>query len=149
MIPIAGLMGYGGKATLKDARRITAIQMLDKTMRSLLSEPFNEIPIGNNIVKSFNNITLGDVSVPNGVVYSVKLTSQHINTAFDYKTVNVHTEKFNDTNPLSTDFGSDETLTLNDSVLKLSLTVSWTEEKSKEVQVSAITFRANFSRRTI
>ncbi|MDD2624087.1 MAG: hypothetical protein PHQ02_04635 [Candidatus Riflebacteria bacterium] len=149
MIPIAGLMGYGGKATLKDARRITAIQMLDKTMRSLLSEPFNEIPRGNNIVKSFNNISLGDVKASNGVTYSVKLTSQYMTTSFDYKPVNVHTATFNEASPKPADFASVESLTLTDSILRLSLTISWTEEKSKVVQVSALTYRANFSRRTL
>ena len=28
MIPVASIMGYGGRATVKDARRIAAIQLL-------------------------------------------------------------------------------------------------------------------------
>ncbi|HOY65723.1 MAG TPA: prepilin-type N-terminal cleavage/methylation domain-containing protein, partial [Candidatus Ozemobacteraceae bacterium] len=69
MIPIASLMGYGGKATLKDNRHIVGIQVLQQTATLLLQAPYRDIPVGTNLATyATQPILLGDVTGPNGTV---------------------------------------------------------------------------------
>ncbi|GAB4278169.1 MAG: hypothetical protein Kow0029_21350 [Candidatus Rifleibacteriota bacterium] len=149
MIPIASLMGYGGKATSKDARRIAAIQILDKTLRQILQEPFADIPVGKNIQVPFKNVRLGAVKSEQGQNYTVILNSSFVNpTNFAYCGVNVNRPSFKGDNPVAADFLAAETLTLSDVVLRVEVTVQWVEQGNLPVSVSAVTFRANFKRRT-
>lgn len=148
MIPIASVMGYGGRATSKDARRIAAIQLLDKTLRQLLQEPFDQIPVGNNIQAGFNSIKLGSVVSGQGATFTVILNSQYENpTDFSFCGIDVNGAAFNGNNPVVADFLPAENLSLNNVVLRLQILVQWTEQKTLPVSVSAITFRANFQRR--
>lgn len=90
MIPIASLMGYGGRATSKDARRIVAIQTLEKTLRQLLVEPYDEIPTGKALKKKFNNVELGTIVTPAGYQYEVELDSSYVSPVnFSYQPVKV------------------------------------------------------------
>ena len=149
MIPIASIMGYGGRATTKDARRIIAIQQLDKTLRRLLREPFPQIPLGANVQTGFNEVALGKITVEQGYSYNVSLKSEYVNpTVFTYQGVNVNRPTFKEDQPVAADFLAAENLTLNNVVLRLTVTVSWTEQGNLPVSVSAMTFRANLERRT-
>ncbi len=148
MIPIASLMGYGGRATSKDARRIVAIQTLEKTLRQLLVEPFDQIPVGKAIKKKFNNVELGTVVTPAGYQYEVELDSDYVSPLnFSYQAVKVNLPSFKADNPKATDFAPAETLSLTDCVLELQVKVTWKEQQALDVFVSAMTYRANFHRR--
>jgi hypothetical protein len=149
MIPIASIMGYGGRATSKDARRIVAIQLLDKTLRQLLQQSFDDIPVAKNVQTGFNGIRLGDVVAENGETYNLRLNSEFVNPArFAYQGVDVNRPKFNGSNPVAADFTAQENLVLNDVILRLELLVQWNEQKDLPVSVSAVTFRADFNRRS-
>lgn len=148
MIPIASIMGYGGRATSKDSRRIVAIQLLDKTLRQLLQEPFDQIPVGANVQASFNGVRLGNVVSDQGESYAVTLNSQYENPVnFSYCGLDVNRPTFQGDNPIADDFLPVEVLALNDVVLRLEVTVQWNEQTNLPVSVSAITYRANFQRR--
>lgn len=150
MIPIASIMGYGGRATTKDSRRIVAIQLLDKTLRKLLQEPFTQIPVGTGIQTGFNGISLGDVKTEQGNSYKIFLDSEFVNpTVFAYQGVDVNRPAFKADSPVSADFLAAENLTLNDVVLRLTVRVEWLEQGNLPVSVSALTFRADFERRTM
>lgn len=167
MIPISSLMGFGSKATIKDAKRIAAIQILDKTMRQILAEPYEELA---KITKSTEflldgpicdkRIALGTVyaeanpgKTGNGFEYNVELRTIYKPVTFKYKPVEVWQENFDDKRPKLSFFGKDETITLNNSVIELKLVVKWKEKlngkNEVESSVSAKSYRANFSRRTI
>lgn len=149
MIPVASIMGYGGSATMKDARRIAAIQLLDKTMRMLLQEEFGQIPVGNNIVVPFNSVVLGNVTAENGTAYTVVLDSEFVSPAdFAFQSVNVNSPTFKTDEPVAADFLPAETLSLNNCVMRIRITVRWLEQQNLPVEVSAISFRADFTRRT-
>lgn len=149
MIPVASLMGYGGRATGKDARRIAGIHILQKTVQQLLKEPFEDIPLGNNLETSFNEVSLGNVVSEQGNTYKVILSSQYVNPAtFNYRGINVNRSGFDEGNPLATDFLAAKNLVLNDVVIKLELKVEWLEQKDLPVSVSAVTYRADFERRS-
>ncbi len=148
MIPIASLMGYGGRATSKDARRIVAMQTLEKTLRQLLVEPYDEIPTGKALKKKFNNVELGTIVTPAGYQYEVELDSSYVSpVSFSYKPVKVNLPAFKADNPKDTDFAPAETLSLTDCVLELQVKVTWKEQQNLDVAVSAMTYRANFQRR--
>ena len=148
MIPISSLMGYGGRATSKDARRIVAIQTLERTLRQLLNEPFAEIPLGDAVKKSFNQVNLGTVTAPAGYQYEVELKSRYISPLnLSYQNVKVNLPAFKADNPQATDFAAAETLSLTNCVLELTVKVSWKEQQTLDVDVQALTYRANFQRR--
>lgn len=149
MIPIASLMGYGGRATSKDARRIVAIQTLDKTLRQLLNEPFTEIPVGSGIKKTFNKVELGTVKTQAGYEYDVEMSSRYISPVnFSYQNVKVNLPSFKPEAPLASDFAPVEILSLTNCVLELIVKVSWKEQQNLTVDVSAMTYRANYHRRS-
>jgi len=149
MIPIASLMGYGGRATSKDARRIVAIQTLDRTLRQLLNEPFTEIPVGNGIKKTFNKVELGTIKTQAGYEYDVELSSRYISpVTFSYQSVKVNLPSFKPDKPLASDFAPTETLSLTDCIIELVVKVSWKEQQTRTVDVSAMTYRANYHRRS-
>lgn len=148
MIPIASLMGYGGRATTKDARRIVAIQTLEKTLRQLLQEPFTEIPVGNTVKASFNGVDLGKIVSPAGYEYDVELSSKYVSPVnFSFQNVKVNLPAFKPEDPLAGDFSDSESLVLTDCILELVVKVSWKEQQTLPVDVSAMTYRANFQRR--
>lgn len=148
MIPIASLMGYGGRATSKDARRIVAIQTLEKTVRQLLQEPFTEIPLGKSVKASFNGVDLGKIVSPAGYEFEVELSSQYVSPVdFSFQNVKVNLPAFKPENPLPGDFSDPETISLANCVLELIVKVSWSEQKTLPVNISALTYRANFHRR--
>lgn len=148
MIPISSLMGYGGSATKKDARRITAIQLLDKTMREILQTEFKLIPVGNDIKTPFGATHLGTVTSSAGVEYTVSLSSNYISPAvFSFQNIRVNLPDFKPEEPKDTDFTGAETISLANCVKSLIVTVSWVEQQSIPVQVSAISYSADFARR--
>lgn len=148
MIPTASIMGYGGRATVKDARRIIAIQTLDKTMRQLLQEDYDVIPTGNGISTSFGIVTLGNITSQSGTEYIIILDSEYISPVhFAYQNVNVNLATFKTDEPEPGDFMAPETLTLNDCIKALKVTVRWNEQANIPVEVSAISYRADFARR--
>lgn len=149
MIPISSIMGYGGSATLKDARRIAAMQLLDKTMRVLLQEDFATIPVGNNLQASFGAVILGPVTAETGTTYSVILDSQFISPVnFAFQNVNVNSPAFKTDEPVAADFLTAENLSLTNCVMQVRITVRWMEQQNLPVEVSAISYRADFTRRT-
>ncbi|MFZ5951398.1 MAG: type IV pilus modification PilV family protein [Candidatus Rifleibacteriota bacterium] len=151
MIPIASIMGYGGRATSKDARRILAIQLLDKTLRQMLQTDYDKIPTGKNIQKGFEGIALGDVTSgqDQGYPFNISLDSEYVNPAnFKYRGVDVNRPTFKADSPVGDDFLPEETLSLNNVVIRLTVTVTWNEQQNLPVSVSAMTFRADFQRRT-
>ncbi len=148
MIPVASLMGYGGRATSKDARRIVAIQTLDKTLRQLLNEPFAEIPVGAGIKKTFNKVELGAIKTQAGYGYDVELSSRYISpVTFSYQSVKVNLPSFKPDAPLASDFAPTETISLTNCIIELIVKVSWKEQQNLTVDVSAMTYRANYHRR--
>lgn len=148
MIPIASLMGYGGRATSKDARRIVAIQTLEKTLKQLLQEPFTQIPVGDAVKTSFNGVDLGKIKTPSGYEYDVELKSKYVSpVSFSYQNVKVNLPSFKPDDPAAGDFDDAEALSLSDCVLELTVKVSWKEQQTLPVEVSAMTYRANFQRR--
>ncbi len=148
MIPIASLMGYGGRATSKDARRIVAIQTLEKTLKQLLNEPFAEIPIGDALKTTFNKVELGKIVTSAGYQYDVELKSRYVSPVnFSYQNVKVNLPSFKPDNPQATDFAPAETLSLTNCILELTVKVSWKEQQTLTVDVSAMTYRADFHRR--
>ncbi len=151
MIPIASIMGYGGRATSKDARRILAMQLLDKTLRQMLQADYDEIPIGKNIQNGFEGIALGDVTAgqDKGFSFNISLDSEYVNPVkFKYRGVGVNRPTFKADSPVGDDFLPEETISLNDVVIKLTVTVTWNEQQNLPVSVSAMTYRADFQRRT-
>ncbi len=119
MIPVASLMGYGGRATSKDARRIAALQILEKTLRQLLNEPFDQITIGAAIKKSFNKVELGTIIGPSGFSYEVQLASRFVSPVnFSYQNVKVNLPAFDPEKPKSTDFANPESLSLTNCVIE-------------------------------
>lgn len=148
MIPIASLMGYGGRATSKDARRIVAIQTLEKTLRQLLNEPFAEIPVGNALKTSFNKVELGTIVASAGYQYDVELSSRYVSPVnFSYQNVKVNLPSFKPDDPKATDFAPPEALSLTNCILELTVKVSWKEQQTVTVDVAAMTYRADFHRR--
>ncbi|MDD2997819.1 MAG: hypothetical protein PHV05_02085 [Candidatus Riflebacteria bacterium] len=148
MIPIASLMGYGGRATSKDARRIVAIQTLEKTLRQLLQEPFDQIPVGNAVKTSFNGVDLGNITSSAGYSYEVELSSKYVSPVdFAFQNVKVNLPTFDPGAPQASDFADKESLSLANCVIELIVKVTWNEQKNLPVEVSAMTYRANFRRR--
>ncbi|OGK06147.1 MAG: hypothetical protein A2W80_15425 [Candidatus Riflebacteria bacterium GWC2_50_8] len=149
MIPVASIMGYGGRATVKDARRIAAIQLLEKTMRVLLQEDFAAIPTGNSLQASFGNVVLGNITSDAGTVYTVSLDSEFISPAkFAFNGVNVNSPTFKTDEPAAEDFMTSETLSLNNCVKQVRITVRWMEQQTTPVEIAVISYRADFTRRT-
>lgn len=143
MIPVSSLMGYGGRATSKDARRIVAIQNLEKTMRQIMQAPYDDIPIAKNILKDFSGVNLGEITAPSGHKYSISMTSKLEELRFNYLCVDVNNSDF--TKKINKDFfTASETVTLASSAKEITIKVSWTENTSIPVEVSAVTYRANF-----
>ncbi len=149
MIPIASIMGYGGRATQKDARRIVAIQLLDRTMRNILQEDFGPIPIGNDIIAPFGAVVLGNITSEEGTIYSVILNSEFISPAdFAFQGINVNSPTFKSDEPVAADFLAAEDLTLDNCIKQVRVTIRWMEQQNLPVEVSAISYRADFTRRT-
>jgi len=149
MIPISSIMGYGGAATSKDARRIAAMQILDKTMRQILQEPYGIIPMGNGLQTSFGGVALGNVVSSNGTVYTVILNCEFESPAvFAYQGVKVNSPAFKTDDPESGDFLAAENLSLSDCVKSFQVIVRWTEQQTIPVEISAVSYRADFTRRS-
>lgn len=164
VVPISSLMGFGGKATTKDAKRIAAIQILDKTMRQILAQPFSEIA---NITKKTetkhnsnicdNKILLGTVysevnpgKSGNGFKFDVELRTIFKPVSFSYKPIEVWKEGFDEKKPKLKYFGNTETISLDKSVIELKLIVKWEENKNKVTNsISAKSYMADLSRKSI
>jgi hypothetical protein len=149
MIPIAHLIGFGGSATQKDNRQIHAIQVLERTMRLLLQQPFQDIPIGANLTAyATPPVQLGTVPGPHGATYQVFLTCENVSPIdFRFHPVNVNRPGFSEGAPLATDFQAMQTLRLNDCVKKLSVRIDWIEQGNRTISFQAVSFRANLDRR--
>ncbi len=148
MIPIASLMGYGGKATLKDNRHIVGIQVLQQTATLLLQAPYRDIPVGTNLATyATQPILLGDVTGPNGTVYRVLLTSELVPVSFSYYSVNVQNPGFSEAAPRPTDFLGPNTLNLTNCLKRLAIRVSWLEQGSARPEIHCVTYRADLNRR--
>lgn len=149
MIPISSIMGYGGAATSKDARRIAAIQTLDKTMRQILQEQYELIPVAADNQTSFSGVTLGNIVSDTGASYTVILDCQFVSpVVFAYQDVKVNSPSFKTDDPEAGDFLAAEDLTLNNCVKFVRVTVRWMEQQNIPVEVSAVSYRADFTRRT-
>ncbi|MBI3037721.1 type II secretion system protein [bacterium] len=149
MIPVSGIMGYGAKAVSKDARQIEAIQLLEKTVNLLLQQPFKDIPVGNNITNYSTapvNLCLGNIDGKKGGKYTVSMDCQIIPVTFSYQSVDVGDPTFDELNPPAGLF-SNENLTVSDSIKEIKVKIEWTEEKTKQVQFRALTYRADLNRR--
>ena len=166
MIPIANLMGYGAKATMKDARRIAAIQILDKTMRQLLAEDFKvfkensltnaDTPTTWDVPICDGRIKLGEVysnptptNPQNGFKYNVTLTTKFVPVTFSYKPIKVHDEGFNEAKPMPSNFeDTNDSISSDKDIVELTLTVSYEEHNKSKTPIAlpANSYRANFLR---
>ncbi|HEY9069887.1 MAG TPA: hypothetical protein VIV61_06485 [Candidatus Ozemobacteraceae bacterium] len=148
MLPIASLMGYGGRATLKDNRHIVGIQLLQQTATLLLQAPYRDIPTGTDLaVYATPPIALGNVTGPNGAVYRVLLTSELVPVSFSYYSVNVQNAGFSEAAPRPTDFVGPNTLNLANCLKRLTIRVSWQEQGTVRPEITCVTYRADLNRR--
>ncbi|MBP7632724.1 hypothetical protein KBA41_01040 [Candidatus Ozemobacteraceae bacterium] len=154
MFPIAGMMGYGIKGNQKDFRGIQAIQLAEAKLNKIMVLDFAQLPNGSEIT---TDITSGaQILVPLGSetigqdVFGAVLTSELINSAFDYYYVdlnNTNPSPYVATEPASWFFRAADTplsLTGTDRRLRrLRLRVEWLEPWGVVRNVELTTYKAD------
>lgn len=152
MIPIASVMGYGAKTTVKDFRTIEAIQFLQKTANMLLQEPYRNLPLNQATYASAYalnpGIPLGTAIKGRETTYAIEFTCVEVSPIeFSAYLINVSGATFDEGNPQATDFSGPVTQSFDHCVKRLQVRVMWVEPNGTPRQIDAITFRADLNRR--
>ncbi len=154
MIPIASMIGFGFKGTMKDYRNIVALQLLESTLNQVQSAEYDAIPDGNHtttlvLIATDTNarIPLGNIA-SGGYTFNVSLNVAAQDVTFSYQSVLYNQPGFNENNPATWQFSGVQTVSYNQAsglfarrVRRVEAIVNWTEPNTAPRTVRAVTFK--------
>jgi len=154
MIPIASMIGFGFRGTMKDYRNIVALQLLESTLNQVQSAAYDTIPEGTHtttlsLVATDTNarIPLGTIA-SGGYTFNVSLNVTGENVTFSYQSVQYNLAGFDEDNPATWQFSGVQTVSYNQAsglfarrVRRVVAIVDWTEPNAAPRTVRAVTFK--------
>jgi Tfp pilus assembly protein PilV len=148
LLPIAGIMGQGLKATSKDYRMLEGIQLLESNAQAVLKSAFDGIPVGNNqttlsaAVLATAPLRLGTVSGKHGTTYNASLDCQTVAVSFSARPVKVYAANFVATCPVAAHFEDTRSYSFGNLVKRITLRVQWQEPQGPQRTLTVVTFLA-------
>jgi len=150
MIPIAAMIGFGHRGTSKDFRNLTAIQLLEGTMRQVLVADYDHVPIGNLT----SPVDLGTFTLPLGTVasssanYDISLRVTGESVTFAYQPIRIDLNTFVASDAATWEFDSSTDITFDNSstmnayrVKRVIGQVTWNEpERNQQRSIRMLTF---------
>lgn len=150
MIPIAAMIGFGHRGTSKDFRNLTAIHLLEGTMRQVLAAEYDRIPIGTLA----SPVDLGTFTLPLGTIassaanYDLSLVVTGESVSFAYQPIRVDLNTFVASDAATWAFDSPVSIDFNNSsavnpfrVKRVVGEVTWNEpEINQQRSIKMMTF---------
>ena len=155
LIPIASMIGFGFKGTMKDYRNLTALQLLESTMNQVLAADYDRIPPGSQTSTLALDATDACAILPLGLVasagyaFTVSLGVTDVNMTFSYQPLNYEAVGYIASNPATWQFDPVQTISLNQAsglyarrVRRVVGVVEWNEPNAGILRsVRAVTFK--------
>ncbi|MBU1105613.1 MAG: hypothetical protein KKB51_03010 [Candidatus Riflebacteria bacterium] len=150
MIPIAAMIGFGHRGTSKDFRNLTAIQLLEGTMRQVLVAEYDRVPIGNLTAP----VDLGTFTLPLGTIasssanYDLSLNVTGESVTFSYNPIRIDLNTFIATAAATWQFDASTDLKFDNSsivkafrVKRVVGQITWNEpERNQQRSIKMMTF---------
>lgn len=155
MIPIASMIGFGFKGTMKDYRNIVALQLLESTLNQVMAANYDVIPEGTLTTPVILDGSDANARIPLGAIatggytFNVSLNVTPQTVTFTYQSIRFDAPGFIASNPATWQFTGDQTVTYNQAsglfarrVRRVEGIINWTEPNASMPRtVRAVTFK--------
>lgn len=154
MIPIASMIGFGFKGTMKDFRNIVALQLLESTMNQVHSAAYDSLPEGTHTVPLLLVATDTNARIPLGAIasggytFNVSLNIVAQDVTFAFQAVRYDAPGFVASNPATWQFTGNQTISFNQAsglfarrVRRVEAVVNWTEPNAVARTIRAVTLK--------